>query len=245
MAALGSLYVYWSKGEDFITYGEQKGSSKPMSSHSGNSDRPSQSRGISFDEPCSPTQVKGNVEMCQRHSSERNELHPVFTITGADDESNSIHHIERVPDKPSEPVQHTPNIASNPRSSAGRSKVRDWLENASVRMSEATHRELDTKEHKNKKAYKYPMIPGEDKVNEYFTRTSQQFTELRLQRVASSASSIRSSNGEGPSTPPTATPRPRANTNPDAITPIPRRDTLEVPEVAYHSPKLGSHQGWS
>src|SRR5690242_12387080 len=203
MAALGSLYVYWSKGDDFVTYGEHKDPPKPKSSHSSHSDRPTQSRGISFDEPCSPTQVKANVETFQRRSSERNELHPVLTITGADEESNSIHHIERLPDEPNEPHQHDSSYNPDARSSAGRSRVRDWLENASVRMSEATHRELDTKEHKNKKAYKYPMIPGEDRVNEDFTRTSRQFTELRMQRVASSASSIRSSNGEGPSTPPT------------------------------------------
>lgn len=241
MAALGSLYVYWSKGEDFITYGEQKASSKPTSTHSGLSDSPPHLRTASTDVPCSPTHVKTNQQMLERPSSEHNEIQPVFTITRADDESNSIQHIERLPDD----ADHTGPDQKTARSSAGRSRVRDWLENASVRMSEATHRELDTKEHKNKKAYKYPMIPGEDKVNEYFSRTSEQFTELRMQRVASSASSIRSSNGEGPSTPPAGTSRPRANTNPDAITPIPRRDTLEVPEVAYHSPKLGSHQGWT
>lgn len=247
MAALGSLYVYWSKGENFVTYGEQKVSSKPSSSHSDHSDRPPHSRAVSFDEPCSPTQVKGNVEMCERRSSERNEIRPTLTITGADNESNSIHHIERVPDQADEEGQEAPDHKTNTRSNAGRSRFRGWMEKTSVRMSEAAHSELDTTEHKNKKAYKYPMTPGEDKVNEDFTRTSQQFTELRMQRVASYASSIRSSNGEGPSTPPppAATTRARANTSPDASTPLPRRDTLEVPEVAHHSPRLGSHQGWS
>ncbi|KAJ8115038.1 hypothetical protein OPT61_g3215 [Boeremia exigua] len=239
MAAIGSLYVYWSKGEAFVTYGDQKDSPKPTSSHSEHSEKPFPSRGLSTDEPCSPTQVRSNDDMFQRRSSERNEIQPVFTITGADDDSNSVQHIERLPDEPNANIQNEPARKSGARSNAGRNRVRDWLENASVRMSEATHRELDTKEHKNKKAYKYPMIPGEDKVNEDFDDTSKQFTKLRDQRVASSASSIRSSIGEGPSSPPPAgVTRSRTNTNPDAITVVARRDTLEVPELAYHSPKL-------
>ncbi|KAH6643107.1 hypothetical protein C7974DRAFT_409603 [Boeremia exigua] len=232
MAALGSLYVYWSKEEVFVTYGDQKDLTKPMSSHSGHSDRPPLSRRRSSEEPCSPTQARANTEMLQRRSSERNELQPIFTFTGADNESIQPEFIERLPETDQLDVPQSPGS----RSSAGRGRVRDWLESTSVRLSEATHRELDTKEHKNKKAYKYPMIPGEDRVNEDFDITSKQFTEKRLQRVASSASSIRS-NGEGPSTPSAIVGRARADTG-DAIAPVQRQDTLEVPAVAYHSPKL-------
>ena len=242
MAALGSLWVYWTEGEDFVTYGEKKDVTKATSFHSGQSDVLSHSPGTSVDGPRSPPQVTNNSEMIHYASNKRNSLQPAVTITGAGDEQEPVEHIEDVSNGA---VHPTPGEESVAKSKAGRFRVRKLLNNASVYMSETAHRELDTKEHKNKKAYKYPMVPSEDKRNEDFYRTSEQFKQLRMQRVASSASSTRSSNGEGPSTPPAAATRSRADTSPDAFVPPLQRDMLEVPEVAYHSPKLGSHQGWA
>lgn len=245
MAALGSLYVYVTEGENFIGYGEKKDAPKPSSSHSDQSDTASHARDFSMDEPCSPLQDTRPPEMIHRASDEGSVLQPVVTVTRADDEQKTVQHIEDVVNRENQTAPDNETVA---KSTAGRFRIRSWLDKASVYMSETAHQELDTQGHKNKKAYKYPMLPGEDKKNEHFHRTSEQFTELRMQRVASSASSIRSlngSNGEGPSTPPAAVIRPRANTNPDSITPVLRRDTLEVPEDAHRSPKIGSHQGWT
>lgn len=199
-----------------------------------------------MDEPCSPTHDIHQPDMIHRASNDGSALQPVVTVTGTDDAQNSTLHIEDVNHSPDTQAPSPPPLA---KSTAGRFRVRNWLDKASIYMSETAHRELDTQGHKNHKAYKYPMFPGEDKVNEQFFTTSEQFTELRIKRVQSSASSIRSSNGDGqagPSTPPAAgLARARSNTGPDAITPVPRRATLEVPEDAHRSPKLGSHQGWT
>jgi hypothetical protein len=234
MAALGSLYVYWTEGENFVTYGGQEEEhAKPNSSHSD----PSETSKVSMEEPCSPTQVSHTFETAHRPSNEGTNLQPTVTITGADDDGNSVHHIEDVNNANTRPAPEAPPIR---KSITARSVVRNRLDRISSQMSETAHRELDTREHKNKKAYKYPMSPGEDLKNEQFHETSEQYKKLRIQRVNSSASSIRSSNGEGPSTTPAGTTpgpmRPRTNTDPDAIRPVVRKDTLEVPEAAYHSP---------
>ena len=107
-------------------------------------------------------------------------------------------------------------------------------------MKETAHEELDRQGHKDKKAYRYPfaLLPGEQLRNPSFYETSERYMELRLQRVASSAS------GEGPLTPPIARMHPRTNIDEDAIKPLPRRATLEVPADVHHSPRLGHHQGW-
>ncbi|KAF3002565.1 hypothetical protein E8E13_007923 [Curvularia kusanoi] len=234
MAALGSLFVYSSEDENLFEKTGNKNSPKPSSLHSDQSDSPPCTGG-SMDEPRSPTHELSG--MIHRVSNDGNVLHTVFTITGADGEQTTQH---------IEDVGNTAENATN-KSTAGRSRIRSWFEKVTVSMSETAHDQLDTQGHKNKKAYRYPMSPGEELKNERFYQTDEEYTERRLQRVASSASSIRSlkSNGEGPSTTPVPLTRPRTNTNPDAITPVQRRDTLEVPADPHRSPKLVQHQGWA
>ncbi|KAJ4322421.1 hypothetical protein N0V94_002408 [Neodidymelliopsis sp. IMI 364377] len=122
-------------------------------------------------------------------------------------------------------------------SNAGRRRVRNWFERAGNKMSDAAHRGLDTSDYSDRRARKYPMIPGEELRNQDLHRTSTQYTHIRdMQAAASYASSIKSArDAENSSTPPTS---PQPGANPDAITSAPRRrSTLEVPPVAYHSPK--------
>ena len=245
MAALGSLYVY-IEGENFIESTEKNDPPKPGSLHSEQSDAPSRVRDRSMDEPSPPAHDACLPEMLHRASHESNVLQPVVTVTRATDEQMAAQHIENIANGPTVTTHDGMAIT---KSTAGRFRIRKWLDTASAHMKEAAHEELDRQGHKDKKAYKYPMLPGEQLRNSVFYETSDQFMELRLQRVASSASSIRSlnvsSNGEGPSTPPAARMRPRTNTDEDAITPLPRRATLEVPEDVHRSPKLGHHQGWA
>ena len=245
MAALGSLYVY-IEGDNFIESTEKQDAPKPSSLHSDQSDTPSRVRGRSMDEPCSPVHDARHPEMIHRASHESNVLQPVVTVTRATDEQMAAQHIENIADRTSPP---THDGAAITKSTAGRFRIRNWLDKASAHMKETAHEELDRQGHKDKKAYKYPMLPREQLKNPSFYETSEQYMELRLQRVASSASSIRSltvsNNGEGPSTPPVARMRPRTNTDEDAITPLPRRATLEVPADVHRSPRLGQNQGWA
>jgi hypothetical protein len=242
MAALGSLYIY-IEGDNFIETKEKPEAPKPGSLHSEQSDAASRAGDHSMDEPSSLAHGTRLPEMIYRASHESNILQPVVTVTRATDEQMAAQHIENIADGT------TVNGTAITKSTAGRFRIRKWLDTASAHMKETAHEELDRQGHKDKKAYKYPMLPGEQLRNSNFYETSDQFMELRLQRVASSATSIRSlnvsSNGEGPSTPPVARMRPRTNTDEDAITPLPRRPTLEVPADIHRSPKLGHHQGWA
>lgn len=104
-------------------------------------------------------------------------------------------------------------------STAGQSRIRNWLNRMRTRKRVTEYNYYGTGP-ENERAYKYPMVPGEQFRNSSFYQTSDQFTELRLQRVASSASSTRSSNGNncvGSPALSAARTHPGANTNEDAI----------------------------
>jgi hypothetical protein len=203
---------------------QQQGSPHPGS----NSERPSLSRGRHSSEQRSPYWTPDKTEPFPRLSGEPDELHTIPTITEPEPSPELIgtEHIELVQDEP-------PQEGSN----AGRRRVRNWFERAGNKMSDAAHRGLDTSDYSDRRARKYPMIPGEELRNQDLHRTSTQYTHIRdMQAAASCASSIKSArDAESSSTPPTS---PQPGANPDAVTSAPRRrSTLEVPPVAYHSPK--------
>ena len=109
-------------------------------------------------------------------------------------------------------------------STAGQSRIRNWLNRMRTRKRVTEYNYHGTGPG-NKKAYNYPMLPGEQFSNSSFYETSDQYMELRLQRVASSASGIRSSNGNNCMGSPAlsaARTHPGANTNEDAVKPRPQ-----------------------
>lgn len=236
MAALGSMYLYWTMGEDIITYGHRKQSG----ARSPNSDSGQQYRGRRSDEHRSPTRITRTPPMMQRHSSENNGLGLNLTITAPDEEPNSVECIEY--------LSARSDTEQTRKSNAGRSRIRKWFENVSEVMTETAHRELDTSDFRTKTRHadKWPMTPGEELKNKEFYSTSEQYAELKLQRAASRPSSIRSANGgEGPSSPPAVRVRSRSGGSADFTTPV-RRDTLEVPVALHHNPRtvpLGPYQG--
>lgn len=232
MAALGSLYLVWATDEEIFIYGKSK-APRPVSSQSHRSEQPPLSRGRASTVQCSPTRITQEKELFPRLSSDQNALQIIPTITEPVRGSSPDEHIEHAPVR----VE-----TAKSESNAGRGKVRSWLEKASVYMSDAAHRELDTSDYRDEKARRYPWIPGEELRNDIIHRTS---TNYDKNRAASYASSIRSANEvETASTPP-AEKSPQPDTSPDAITSAPvRRPTLEVPPVAYHSAKLPQRK-WS
>ncbi|KAF9691914.1 hypothetical protein EKO04_009864 [Ascochyta lentis] len=230
MAALGSLYVVWATDGDIIIYGKSK-APRSTSSQSDHSEQPPLRRGRAPTLQYSPTRTANEPEPCPRFSSDPNALRIIPTITEPGRDSSPDEHIERVPAD-----------AVEPRSNAGRGKVRSWLEKASIYMSDAAHRELDTSDYRDEKARRYPWIPGEELRNDIIHRTS---TNYEKNRAASYASSTRSAREAEGSSPPPSDTSPRPDASPDAITRAPqRRATLEVPPVAYHSPKPAQHE-WS
>lgn len=169
-------------------------------------------------------------EAFPRLSSDPNALRTIPTIEEPDPKISPDEHIEHAPVRVD---------TGKSESNAGRGKVRKWFEKAGIYMSDAAHRELDTSDYRDEKARRYPWIPGEELRNDIIHRTS---TNYEKNRAASYASSIRSGReAEGSSTPPATSPRP--DPSPDAITRAPRRrSTLEVPPVAYHSPKSAQRE---
>ncbi|KAF1355946.1 hypothetical protein EJ07DRAFT_130163 [Lizonia empirigonia] len=232
MAAVGSLYIVWATDGDIIFYGKPK-APRSTSSHSDHSEQPPPRRGRASTMQYSPTRTTHEPEAFPRLSSDPNVLG--ITITGPDREPSPDEHIERVP-------VDTPETKGN----AGRFKIRSWFEKASIVMSDAAHRELDTSDYRDQKARRYPWIPGEELRNDIIHRTSTNYEKNRAASYASSTKSAREA--EGSSTPPAETlprPSPRPDASPDAITRAPRRrSTLEVPPVAYHSPKSPQRE-WS
>jgi hypothetical protein len=228
MAAIGSLYIVWATDGDIIVYEK----SKAPRSTSSQSDRSGQPRGRSSHVQDTRARSPREREAFPRFSNEQ-DLGRIPTINEPSRGPSPDEHIECV-------FSTTPGDAVAPRSNAGRGKVRNWLERASTYMSDAAHDKLDTSDYRDEKAHTYPQIPGENLRNELLHRTSTGFEEKKEEkkRAASYASSTRSAReAEGPSTPPAETlSRPDADS--DAIVQAPRRrDTLEVPPVAYHSPK--------
>ena len=95
-----------------------------------------------------------------------------------------------------------PTISNTEKPTSGRSSVRRWLDRAGAYIKGTGQKELDTQRHGDKKAPRFPEIPGEEARNPRLTE--EQYWNLRRQRVHSPASSIRSSerpDGEGLSTP--------------------------------------------
>ena len=227
MAAVGSLYIVWATDGDIIIYDKSK-APRSTSSQSDHSERPPLPRGRSSTIHYSPTRI----EQFPRFSTDPNALQTIPTIT------------EPGCDSPNEHIEHAPvrTDTTNPESSAGRGKVRKWFEKAAVYMSDAAHRELDVSDYRDEKARRYPWIPGEELKNKDIHRTS---TNYDRNRAASYASSIRSAREADAPPSPTVETSPRRTESPDAITPVPpprRRSTLEVPPVAYHSPKAGQRE---
>lgn len=225
IAALGSLYIVWATDGDIINYNGKPDPPRSASSQSNHSEQRPQGRGRAPTWECSPTRRDtSGPEMFPRLSSEPNPLGIV--ITGPDHEPSPgpPEHIERVP------------IECQEKSNAGRRRVRNWFEKAGKSMSDAAHRELDISDHPDRRARRYPWIPGEELRNDIIHRTSTNYENIR---AASYASSIRSAReGEGSSTPPAGT-SPQLIAHPDANTRAPRRrSTLEVPAATYQSPKL-------
>lgn len=228
MAALGSLYIVWATDGEIIVYDKSK-APRSESSQSSHSERPPM-RGRSSTQQYSPTRTTPRTETFPRLSSDLNALQ--ISVTGASRAPSPDEHIETV---------RARTDTAKSEFNAGRGKVRKWFEKASVHMSDAAHRELDVSDYDNPKARRYPWIPGEELKNQHIHRTSTNYEEKR--RAASEyASSIRSAREPSPSTPPTET-SPQPDPNPDAITVAPprRRSTLEVPPIAYHSPKPAQH----
>jgi hypothetical protein len=227
LAALGSLYIVWATDGDIILYDKTK-APRSESSPSNQGERPSMPRGRSS-QRYSPTRT----ETFPRLSSDLNGLQ--ISITGA----------SRVPSRVPSPDEHIETVRTHTDTAksdfnAGRGKVRKWFEKAGMKMSDAAHRELDVSNYDNPKARRFPWIPGEELKNPDIYRTSSNYDEKRkaASEYAASIRSARETSPGSPSTPP-AEPLPRPESNPDAITPIlpRRRSTLEVPPMAYHSPK--------
>lgn len=237
LAALGSLYIVWATDGEIIVY--DKKTPRSESSHSNHSERP-QMRGRSSTQQYSPTKTTTRTETFPRFSGDMNALQ--IQVTGA----------SRVPSRAASPDEHIETIRTRTDTAksefnAGRGKVRNWFEKASVYMSDAAHRELDVSDYDNPKARRYPWTPGEELKNPHIYRTSSNYEEKR--RAASEyASSIRSARDPSPTSPASPSTPPvemlhRPDSDPDTITVAPpqRRSTLEVPPIAYHSPKPAQH----
>lgn len=226
------MYLVWATDEDIIIYGKTK-APRSTSSPSHHSEQPPLPRGRTSTSRYSPTRTTQEKETFPRFSNDQNALQTIPTITEPARGSSLDEHIEHVPVR----VE-----TAKSESNAGRGKVRNWFEKASVYMSDAAHRELDTSDYRDEKARRYPWIPGEELRNDIIYRTS---TNYDKNRAASYASSIRSAHeAESASTQPADISQ-RPDNSPDAIIRAPvRRPTLEVPPVAYHSAKLPQRE-WS
>ncbi|KAF3048993.1 hypothetical protein E8E11_009863 [Didymella keratinophila] len=231
LAALGSLYIVWATDGDIILYDKSK-ASRSESSQSNHGERPLMPRGRSSQQ-YSPTRT----ETFPRLSNDLNGLQ--ISITGA----------SRVPSRVPSPDEHIETVrtrtnTTKPEFNAGRGKMRKWFEKAGTKMSDAAHRELDVSTYDNPKARRFPWIPGEELKNPDIYRTSSNYDEKR-KAASEYAASIRSARETSPGSPstPTTEMSPQPDSHPDAITVIPprRRSTLEVPALAYHSPKPAQH----
>ncbi|KAF1923709.1 uncharacterized protein M421DRAFT_104303 [Didymella exigua CBS 183.55] len=222
MAALGSLYIVWATDGEIIVYDKPK-APRSVSSQSNHSERP-QTRGRSSTQQYSPTRTTPGTETFPRLSSDLDALQ--ISITGASRAPSPDEHIETV---------RTRTDTAKSDFNAGRGKVRNWFEKASVYMSDAAHRSLDVADYDNPKARRYPWIPGEELKNKHIHRTSTSYAEKR--RAASEyALSIASAREPSPSPPPDTSPRLESDTDAITIVAPRRRSTLEVPPlVSIHS----------
>lgn len=201
-------------------------------------------RGRSSTQQYSPTRRTQDTETFPPFSSDENALH--ISITEPERACSRDEHLEHVDARSDEHLEHVAIRSDTAKSdfNAGRGKVRNWFEKAGVYMSDAAHRELDVSDYDNPKARRYPWIPGEELKNQHIHRTSTNYEEKR--RAASEcASSIASAREPGsPSC------EVKVGTELDAedsevvgkARPR-RRSTLEVPPIAYHSPKSAQREG--
>ncbi|KAH3977655.1 hypothetical protein HBH70_106560 [Parastagonospora nodorum] len=227
IAALGSLYLLWYKGEKDL---QEEHTTLPHTSdylqHGSGSDR-EMSPSRFPDEPRSPGAVSEGLGLGIRTTTS-NDIGRIPTITEPAVERSAT-----------AGTQHR-NGEDDP--SAGRPRVRQWFTSAANYLGNAAHHKLDVSDYKDQKAHAFPEIPGEPLRNAAIGRISEQYTVLRAERSRAEstyAPSIASNSGlEGGSTPPThASPRPDISPSRKPK----RKNTLEVPTPVHIHRRTESH----
>lgn len=160
-------------------------------------------------------QVKEGAVIQPRHDPTNFPFRPM--IIEPDHESNIASHDE-----------YATNAVPQAKPTISRSRVREWLRKGGSYsyMSDAAHQELNTTDYRNRKAYKYPTMPGEELKN---SDTEEQYKEDRKeQRARNYTPSIRAIyETEDLSA---------SKINPDIVSGIPRRRTsLEEPSLLEHN----------
>lgn len=217
VAALGSLYLLLASDEDSgVTeksrLKDEESCPRPQSAN--NERRPS------------PTLLSVNLGRVSREnalgirSPSPNEIGRIPIITHP--ESVNEHH------------EHAPEPRQNENlPTAGRQRVRRWLNAAGDYWADAAHEKLDVSDFNDPKAHRFPEIPGEILRNPLLEQTSRDYTQRREDRANSTyAASITSTPGlEQVNTPPQTHEIPRPETSPSRK---PKRQaTLEVPRPAH------------
>lgn len=220
LAALGSLYLLWSTGDEVATEKPRPHYANSAASHRGPSSERQRSpaRLSNFEFPISQNPAENGLGI---RSTSPNAMARIPTITQPDlDQDHSFNRRESGEGQPT----------------AGRNTVRKWLNSAADYLGNAAHDKFDVSDYKNEKARGFPEVPGEVLRNPALERISTQYSRLREEnsRAGSTyAPSIASTSGiEGSSTPPPPLHEsPRPETSP-ARKPK-RRDTLEVPAQVH------------
>jgi hypothetical protein len=219
LAALGSLYLLWFKGDETLI--EQPAVHRSPSGsmqHESNSYRqssPSRASGVYH-----TSGVGSDSNALGIHQNDIS-LAPTITQTGVDQNfaSGSLQY----------DTEHEP--------TAGRAVVREWFTTAANYLGNAAHQKLDFSDYKDEKAHTFPEVPGEPFRNRDLERISMQYNQLREQN--SRAESVHSTSGlESGSIPPVhASPRPETSPSRRPR----RRDTLEVPTPVHIHRRTSSH----
>ncbi|KAF2127904.1 hypothetical protein P153DRAFT_342858 [Dothidotthia symphoricarpi CBS 119687] len=222
LAAVGSLYILWtSKGKPAEVMRDANSNS---SRHCHSSDRNPSPHDTSDIQRFSERNAEGNA--LRLWSSSPNHLGLIPTITHPDNEQDQQENERR--------LEH----GDGP--SAGRHRVRRWFTSAADYLGQVAHDKLDVSDYNDRRAHRFPVVPGEEFRNPEIHRISSQFSQIREQRASIYAPSIASTSGigdvpapPGPGSPPIdASPgSSRPDTSPHR-TPR-RRDTLEVPVPAH------------
>ncbi len=224
LAALGSLYILWSTGDDHVPtakpvhHDANSGSSRPSrSTERQPSPRPPSSV------HCNPNGILENGLGIRSESPNVTELIPTLTHPGSErlHANPASHDDQQDHHQPDQPT-------------AGRNVVRRWLTSAGNYLGDAAHEKLDPDHVRNDEdTHRFPEVPGEILRNPDLERISRTYSKLREERENSIyAASIVSSPGlEGSSSPPPMQHTPRPDISP--VRRPERRATLEVPKEAH------------